>query len=540
MGQKKNSKIILIVIILLVALILLTGVAYVYFATDIFKSNKELFFKYMTQMGDENKGIVEGQLKKYFEKQKNTPYRNDGNITMNINGANKEEQFESANHMNLIFNGQVDTVSSRLIQNISLNYSSQVQFPLTYKKIGDIAGIQTNYIGSKYVAIDRKEDGLIEETNALNKIEEFTNVSLNKEELQSINDTYLNVLNQELQNSNFSKVEENNSEGYRLTLDGEKLKEILVKLLETLRNDQLTLDKINKYIEAKNNSLKMTTNNIDNAIRSINNSSYRKDENLEITVYQSKGKTNVIHIKMKEIEFKLEKILAEDNLQYNIELQINDNNEMKKIQLFLNFAGLNSMENIMEDYQLILEAKEIQYRYNYQNNVQFVNQVNIEEFNNTNSLILNDLEEEQRSTFINAIIERIQAVNQSHMEELGLEESENPLQYVIPTLFFNSNINKINEVEVNAFNQKFENYESTNLQGVTVKGLLSTIQLNNESQEDKDRKIKEIHFDGEEYEVTDQNIVFLKSSVEIENYYRVEFERDEDTGIIYRAVINKK
>ena len=76
--------------------------------------------------------------------------------------------------------------------------------------------------------------------------------------------------------------------------------------------------------------------------------------------------------------------------------------------------------------------------------------------------------------------------------------------------------------------------------GVTVKGLLSTIQRNNETREDESRKIKEIHFDGEEYEVTEQNITLLKSNVETEKAYRVEFEKDEDTGIIYRAVINKK
>ncbi len=104
------------------------------------------------------------------------------------------------------------------------------------------------------------------------------------------------------------------------------------------------------------------------------------------------------------------------------------------------------------------------------------------------------------------------------------------------------NINSsIAEEEVNSFNTKFENYESTNLKGTTVKGLLSTIQQNNlVNEENEDRQIKEIHFDGEEYETTDQNIVFIKEAIETEESYRVEFERDENTGLIYRAVINKK
>ena len=46
--------------------------------------------------------------------------------------------------------------------------------------------------------------------------------------------------------------------------------------------------------------------------------------------------------------------------------------------------------------------------------------------------------------------------------------------------------------------------------------------------------------DGEEYEVTEQNITLLKSSINVDDAYRVEFEKDINTGLIYRAVINKR
>ena len=52
--------------------------------------------------------------------------------------------------------------------------------------------------------------------------------------------------------------------------------------------------------------------------------------------------------------------------------------------------------------------------------------------------------------------------------------------------------------------------------------------------------IEEINIDGEEYEVTEQNITFLKSNINVEDAYRVEFEKDSNTGLIYRAVINKR
>lgn len=553
MRQKKNHKIIVILIILLVILILLTGIAYAYFATDVLKGNKELFFKYITQMGEEEKGFIDTQLQQYFKKQKNTPYLDEGSIEINTTTSN--------NNMNIAFNGQVDTANSQVMQNISLNYSKDVKFPFSYRQIGNTVGIQTSYIGNKYIAIDKNEIQSLESsvssdsqstnnTNNFEKIQEFSEVSLTKGDLQYVKDTYFKVLNEQLQDSDFSKIEETNSKGYRLTLNGENLKKVIVKLLEMLKNDQVTLDKINEYVKIQRNSLKITASSIDSMIKDVNNNLDLNSENLEITVYQTKGKTIRFLIKMDKTELEIEKIITGNDQQYNLTLQINDNNQTEKIELATKFEGLQSMQNITENHELTIEIKEAKYQYSYNNKVEFTDSTNIEAFNNDNSLMLSDAEEEQRATFLNAVIERLQSVNKSQMEELGLEENENPLQYAIPQfgIYFSSlgGINtsiggNMSEMEISSFNELFKNYESTNLKGVTVKGLLSTIQRTNIlNEDDNNRKIKEIHFNGEEYEPTEQNITILKSNIELETAYRVEFEKDEETGVIYRAVINKK
>ena len=140
---------------------------------------------------------------------------------------------------------------------------------------------------------------------------------------------------------------------------------------------------------------------------------------------------------------------------------------------------------------------------------------------------------------MNAIQQRMVEVNQVQMEELGISENENPIQYLIPAfLTTNQATTEIDEQAVNAFNAKFELYQSTNTKGATVKGLLTTIQNNNETE--GNNQIEEINFDGEEYEVTEQNITYLKSSINVDDAYRVEFEKDSSTGLIYRAVINKR
>ena len=546
MRQKRNSKIILIAIILLVILILIAGGIYAYFATDIFKSNKELFFKYVTQMGGEEEGFIEANLKEYFEKKKNTPYINEGSLSVNVTDPDNQEQFENINNMNVTFDGQVYTTNSQLLQDISINYSDRVKFPFSFKQIGNTIGIQTKYVGSKYIAVDKDELQNTEES--FEKLEEFSNVTVTQEDLQHIKDTYYNVLNQQLQDSNFSKIEEANSKGYRLTLTGEELKNITVKLLETLKNDQSTLDKMNEYLKIYKNSAKVTTSDIDDLIKDINNNSEIDGKNIEITVYQEKQKTLKLMIKIdKEATIQIEKNITGNSQQYNILLEISQEDAAMKINLSANYSGVQSLQSITENYDLNIELENfVSYRYNFINNIDFSDSINIETFSNNNSMLLNDYEEEQVASFMQAVKQRLEETNKKQMTELGLEENENPLQYAIPQLGIYAsalnavNTNNISEEEVATFNSKFENYESTNLQGVTVKGLLSTIQLNNESQEDNDRKIKEIHFDGQEYEVTDQNIILLKSSVETETAYRVEFERDEDTGLIYRAVINKK
>ena len=45
MNQKKSKKILIILIIIVMTIILLGGFVFAYFATDIFRSKKDIFFK---------------------------------------------------------------------------------------------------------------------------------------------------------------------------------------------------------------------------------------------------------------------------------------------------------------------------------------------------------------------------------------------------------------------------------------------------------------------------------------------------------------
>lgn len=567
MNQKKNTKILLILIIIIV-IIILAGVGILVFATDIFKSDKEMFFKYMADIGDSKKGFIDDGLKQYFEKKNNTPYNDEGEFSVNISSDNEQKKFENVNNFNISFSGQVDTANSKAAQNISLNYSNDVKFPINYKQIENKIGLQTKYVGSKFVAIETEKlnkfsedlDDVESYGEMVDKLQKMGKVELTEDEKSHIKDTYITVINQQLEKDKFSKVKESDMSGYKLSLTGTDLQNVLVKLLETLKNDQTTVDKLNEYLKIQKNSAKITASQIDDAIKSIKDDTDFSDKNFEIAVYQKNRDVCKLVIETTEGTIAIEKKI--EGNQQNIVVSYEMKEDKKsKISFSANFENLESLQNIKENYELIMslpevtesstttdvDSKVVVYKYNFSNDVNFTDSATVEDFSSDNSLMLTDYDSDQVSSFLNAVVERISEVNEQQMGQLGLEASENPIVNIIPSIgLYLGNMNVLNQVnsnmseaEINNFNQKFEAYESTNLKGVTVKGLLSTISLNNQSEETSN-EIKEINYNGEEYEASEQNITLIKGEIDTEKSYRVEFEKDQDTGLIYRAVINEK
>lgn len=567
MNQKKNTKILLILIIIIV-IIILAGVGILVFATDIFKSDKEMFFKYMADIGDPKKGFIDEELKQYFEKKNNTPYNDEGEFSVNISSDNEQKKFENVNNFNISFSGQVDTANSKAAQNISLNYSNDVKFPINYKQIENKIGLQTKYVGSKFVAIETEKlnkfsedlDDVESYGEMVDKLQKMGKVELTEDEKSHIKDTYITVINQQLEKDKFSKVKESDMSGYKLSLTGTDLQNVLVKLLETLKNDQTTVDKLNEYLKIQKNSAKITASQIDDAIKSIKDDTDFSDKNFEIAVYQKNRDVCKLVIETTEGTITIEKKI--EGNQQNIVVSYEMKEDKKsKISFSANFENLESLQNIKENYELIMSLPEVAESstttdvdsevvvYKFSNDVNFTDSATVEDFSSDNSLMLTDYDSDQVSNFLNAVVERISEVNEQQMGQLGLEASENPIviNMMIPfSYIYLGNMYALNQVnsnmseaEINNFNQKFEAYESTNLKGVTVKGLLSTISLNNQSEETSN-EIKEINYNGEEYEASEQNITLIKGEIDTEKSYRVEFEKDQDTGLIYRAVINEK
>ena len=565
MKQKKNTKILMILIILVLLIILVAGGVYAYLATDLFRSDKDIFFKYASKLADKKQGLIDENLSQYIEKKKTNAYTNEAEFKPNVTAKSGQSKFDNVNKFNASFTGKVDKTNSKSEQNVSLNYSDSVKFPVNYRKIDNETGLQTDYVGNKYIVLDTENTSNLANSSEtqeietdINSLEKITQLNLSETEKDQIINTYMQVLTENLTTDKFSKITDSNKKGYKLQLTGDDIKNIETKLLETLKNDQTTLDKLNEYLKEQKNSAKITSNTIDRAIKNISNQDL-ENEKLEITLFVSKGKVDNITIETNEIKLEIAKTENNNIAQYNINFEVLQNNNQEaisKISIIAKYEGLKEKQKVSESYEIELANEEITYDYKIDNNVSFGEGIEIEDFSNSNSMKLADYDEEKVATFMQAVFARIEQTNKKQMEELGVEE--NPITKMFPSLaetFPMSQDGQGDEETINNFNQKFEMYASTNLQGTTVKGLITTISTNNgiNSSSDEDDgsddeqdttkskyEIKEINYNGEEYDVNQQNITFIKSDVAVDKYYRVEFEKDQDTGVIYRAVINEK
>lgn len=192
------------------------------------------------------------------------------------------------------------------------------------------------------------------------------------------------------------------------------------------------------------------------------------------------------------IDFIIDKISGDNQNSTSISIEArNENNEVARILFAGSFNGLKTMESVQETYQVTMQISESQnITYMINNNVNFAESIDIEGFTEDNSITLNDFEEEQVTNFLEAVTQRITEVNKQQMEELGLEENQNPLLNIFSMhnlVAYNTTLDEDSTkvLETNLYNNEYLMYESTNSRGVTTKGLMTIISENNEKTDTK-------------------------------------------------------
>ena len=285
---------------------------------------------------------------------------------------------------------------------------------------------------------------------------------------------------------------------------------------------------------------------IDDILESIDEIEISDIPNLKIILVQSNKQLSQIIIQLGDVEFSIEKKVAEDNLSYEInwgvKVEETESNSILEetsdipevnVHFKLQYSGLNNLTDVNENYELgfsiTAEGQTMAYNYKIDTNTKFVESVSIETLDETNAVFLNDYDETQVTNFLTQVVTKLLQINKEQMAKLGLEEYENPLLYSNPiTMLAISNFNMASEsiedtsnladYQQQQFNERFSKYEGTNLSGADVNALITTVQNSNLSSSGQGGGIVKVTLDGAEiWEKVDSNQTYNVEAVYDEN-----------------------
>ena len=500
--MKKGIKILIIVFLILLILIC-GGLAFAYFGTDLFKSDKEMFFKYLGTSNELLEVLQDDSLTAYREKQKNTPYTNNGEIKVDYTNydALSEAQQEALQNYNITFEGTKNAINKVSQQNIKINYSDTENVDLEYFSQNDTYGIKINNILEKYLAVENNNLkqwgealGLSAETiESLPDKIDFSSTSseplFTDEELETIKNTYSNVLTENLDDSMFSKETVSDDTVYKLQMNTDQLKTIVIKILETLKQDTLVKGKIQELI---NESSESSTTDLDTTIQQMIDSLNQEITSTEVTnlsvtlnvqkrkLYQiilgddkgdqisliqnnngieiqtsmlenSTGSTNTSQQSLTDTQttgttqttsqsITINKEKSSDSLIYNITLNP-DTSSNKTISLQLQYTGIDSLNTVAEtcthtdNYSLAELSNNVEtstMTATYKNTKTFDANAVTTNIGEGDMLVLNGYDAEYLQNLYMQLSTRLTQLNDTQMQQIGLTGEDNPISYYLP------------------------------------------------------------------------------------------------------------
>ena len=586
---KKSNKVFIIVLIILSLLIIATSLVMIYLKTDLFKNEEQLFYKYAGQKLEAFDMLEEASIKEYFQKKQTTPHENEGKYTLNIqsNDFSNKEIIDKLDEISISFSGKTDPQNNKIEQNISLNYSDNVNFPIQYVQNKDIIGLISDPVVNKYVGIKNEnlkelmqKLGASDTTDIPDKIGEMQEeqkteeeIKQGEEEAKKIKDTYLNIIKDNINEENYSKIKDGENVGYSLKLTYAEIKNIYIKILEQLKQDEIILSKIS------NEETEISKEDFQNQVQELIDEAQDyepEDQQLQINVYKSGEKSSLIEIIFSEfkIDIKMEENIIEckivgikdgqetpekfvlsinkqqqnNNTLYELKFEaLEEEEKLLDISFLANYTGINS-ENSSEIYSFQISSEELIANYQFENKINFVDNVEIEDLTSENTIILNDYEQQEIYLLLAMVGEKIDEVNKEKLAQAGFSEDDMPILYIIPGghIFYIYNLasSSLSDAEVDTFNRQFEQYGSLQ-SGSNVNRLLQrVVEINKLNAENPEKTIDVYSEELEQAPVVKGQGSLIKNTDTIltqkandNSTYKIDYLYDDETGYITAITI---
>lgn len=574
--KKRGNKVLIIVFIALILIAISGGAfAYAYLYTDIFKAEQELFTKYLLQnVGEIKQTLSFTGINETEEKLKQSKYEESMSISYTEAGKVQPNGVTTVNIQNDPINKKMYSILSLATQNpeetlrleymnendaYSLRFTNAVQQFLTVKN-SNLKQFATN-LGMDAEIVEQIPDSIDFEKFSLEKVK-LTDDEKNAELIKYTSLLYNNISKEKYTKSKDVVITLNGktitTNAYILTLNMQDIKNLEIQLLETLKQDEIVLSKLEVLDEMLQEYSEKSIKQwfievIQEAINNLNKKEIKQEESITFTVYEQNKKTVRIKIEKvlefvtvdtlevdgkKQIDVNYTKIdknntqysskitfIKENDNKLNIRNTVIDGEEQQITELSIEFVTTESNTKLDITFVDVDGGKTL-----FSRNINFVDNIvyNVT-LDNSNNIVLNDLTAEQISTIFNLVGEKLEEDYAKKFKTEHLEPFKLVVSPMMALMIFNQAQDSIvnsnfSEAEISAFNSKFIVYEGKNVSTAQVNALLSTVVSSN---------IQEKNMERERYVAVSGVVTLSKEDtsftrLEGENFYKVECKIGED------------
>lgn len=589
MTKKEKKKLLVVGLIIAIILIIIMFIT-LYFLTDMFKSNKTLFLKYLGENAENLETIIETLDNKNTIDSK---YEESSEIKMNFIenvGTSLENADNAINNLKITIDSQNDKENKYNHKDIKILKNDENLSNIEYLQQENNYGIKFSDLFNQYLLVEKENiQQFLEKTELsqeqLDKIQKVieedenntTTMKLTEEEIETLRDKYVKIINTNGSIGKFSKAKNQQIiinqkpvyvNAYTLTLTKEQLNNIYIKILEALKEDEIFLKRA-EYLQTQVNKINILLDepidvkqnfisNIEKTIEDINRNNIGNDETkiiiyenakrtvrtsiqtpeyqIDIDVFQNNGK--FIEISKKENENEVKKITINDT-QDELNINIEDNKSRESYKLNIERTKENG-DNILVNISLQYEKNDYKFETRMAQTIKkvenFEKQITIAE---SNSIQLDKMKQEELDPMLEKVKENLNPEIDRIKQEVNIED----IQKLENMLGIKKNVNVIDnngtitEAEKNRFNSKFQ--------------FLKTEELSNEEMLSAIKTFEENFIDfeivsGTELKIeisrnnkNEERIKTLKDFVEEKKRlkYTLNVEYDETTGLVKYVTI---
>lgn len=541
MQRKKRKMLILIITLSVLSILLIVGgvCAFLYFNTDMLKSNQTLFEKYILQNVSITKEMVQRKPEEMLDILNRNKYTSNATINAKYTsgiGTSAESNNSTINSANVVINSQTDKSNQYDYKNIRLSYDTENLAELEYIQSQDLKGFRLKGIKqfttinseglekvAENIGIDPKQlETLWVMTQDIN-LEELLNFT--EEEKKILQKTYMEILEKNTNKEAYGKYQEstisiNNSQevvnGYYIELTKEQYYSLLIKLLEKLSNDEIILGKIDNLeniakqygVESEKNFRETFQDYLQTNIENIKGKNIG-NEKFKIVVYEQEGQTVrttietdegslTIDLYNEKKSIKIDKIDTTQRVQKRQIFTLNQNIEsaLKDVTLeYIDYengvenqsfsvAIKNEMQNsdIKKNLELIYELEGNKIDVKSTEYIKVVNEFeNPVQLNEENNIVINELSNEQTQNVINILKQNIEQQMNTVTEKIAAGDINSTLKglgFIKEDVIKEQQPVEVTEVERNRFNSNLTLFIGEKMSADDAKRLMEMVQGN--------------------------------------------------------------